>query len=193
MSHRLQIALFGTSADPPSVGHRAILRWLGDRYDRVAVWASDNPFKSHQTPLEHRATMLELTVEELRRADGTPCENVQFYSQLSSSRTLTSVQKARELWSDADLTLAIGSDLVPQLPDWYRVEDLLSLVTLLVIPRSGSPIAEDALARLREMGRVDVADLNAPDVSSTAYRQTRDGDKVPSSVEAYIHRQQLYA
>ena len=45
-----QIALFGTSADPPSIAHREILRWLCDRYDWVAVWASDNPMKPQQTP-----------------------------------------------------------------------------------------------------------------------------------------------
>lgn len=193
MSYSEHIALFGTSADPPSVGHRTILRWLSDRFDRVAVWASDNPFKSHQTPLEHRSAMLELTVQELRRHDGTPCENVEFHGDLSSSRTLTSVKKAGQVWPGAQLHLVIGSDLIHQLPEWYRVEELLYLVKLLVIPRPGSPIDPEALGVLRQMGRVDIADMTAPDVSSTAYRQTRDSDAVPSSVEAYIHRQKLYA
>lgn len=40
-----RVALFGTSADPPTVGHQAILRWLSEHYDQVAVWAADNPFK----------------------------------------------------------------------------------------------------------------------------------------------------
>jgi cytidyltransferase-like protein len=60
-----RIALFGTSADPPTSGHQAILNWLSQHYDLVAVWASDNPFKSHQTPLEHRSRMLRLLIEEL--------------------------------------------------------------------------------------------------------------------------------
>ena len=40
------VALFGTSADPPTSGHGAILGWLSQHYDQVAVWAADNPFKS---------------------------------------------------------------------------------------------------------------------------------------------------
>ena len=44
----MRIALFGTSADPPTAGHQKILRWLSEGYDRVAVWAADNPFKCHQ-------------------------------------------------------------------------------------------------------------------------------------------------
>ncbi|MGC9504726.1 nicotinate-nucleotide adenylyltransferase [Baaleninema sp.] len=190
-----RIALFGTSADPPSVAHRAILRWLSERFDRVAVWASDNPFKSHQTPLEHRAAMLGLTIEELQREDldSGRCHNLEFHPELSSPRSLTSVKTARALWQNADLTLVIGSDLVSQLPQWYRVDELLELVTLLVIPRPGAPIDEADMEQLRQMGRVDVADLHAPDVSSTAYRQSRDSGKIPPSVEAYIDREKLYA
>ncbi|MGB3262812.1 MAG: adenylyltransferase/cytidyltransferase family protein, partial [Microcoleus sp.] len=53
-----KIALFGTSADPPTAGHKTILSWLSQHFDWVAVWASDNPFKSHSTSLEHRSAML---------------------------------------------------------------------------------------------------------------------------------------
>jgi len=56
--------LFGTSADPPTAGHQAILSWLSERYDWVAVWAAD-PLKSHQTPLSHRGSMLRLLIERL--------------------------------------------------------------------------------------------------------------------------------
>ncbi|NEQ41665.1 MAG: nicotinic acid mononucleotide adenylyltransferase, partial [Okeania sp. SIO3I5] len=43
-----KIALFGTSADPPTAGHETIVRWLSQNFNKVVVWASDNPFKSHQ-------------------------------------------------------------------------------------------------------------------------------------------------
>jgi len=38
-----------------------------------------------------------------------------------------------------------------------------------------------------------VADLNAPPVSSTAYRQNGKPDVVDSSVKQYIQEQQLYS
>ena len=61
----MRIALFGTSADPPTAGHQEILQWLSERYDWVAVWAADNPFKSHQTALLHRAAMLQLLITNI--------------------------------------------------------------------------------------------------------------------------------
>ena len=40
------VALLGTSADPPSHGHRSLLAGLAATYPLVATWASDNPFNN---------------------------------------------------------------------------------------------------------------------------------------------------
>ena len=49
------VALFGTSADPPTRGHQALLEGLLQLYPTVATGASDNPLKQHGAPLEQRA------------------------------------------------------------------------------------------------------------------------------------------
>ncbi|MBE9225013.1 nicotinate-nucleotide adenylyltransferase [Phormidium sp. LEGE 05292] len=183
------IALFGTSADPPTTGHQAIMNWLSQHFDWVAVWASDNPFKSHQTPLEHRATMLRLLIKDI----DPPRYNIGLHQELSSPRTLETVEKAKSLWPDGELTLIIGSDLVTQLPRWYRVEDLLRQVELLVVPRPGSPIEEISLGELQNLGaKVAIASLNGPNVSSTAYRQHKDPTTLTPTIEEYIDREKLY-
>jgi nicotinate-nucleotide adenylyltransferase len=181
------IALFGTSADPPTEGHQAILMGLAQQFDEVAVWASDNPFKSHQTPLEHRERMLQLLIDEL------PQRNVHLYEELSHPRALITVDRARMHWVNADLTLVVGADLVTELPRWYQVEDLLHQVKLLVVPRPGYDLSEAALTTLRQMGAtVTIANLSAPAVSSTAYRESGNLEVVPPPVKAYIHQEQLY-
>lgn len=185
-----KIALFGTSADPPTAGHQAILKWLGDRYDYVAVWASNNPLKTHQTPLEHRTEMLKLLIAEIDNFKN----NIQLHEELSDRRTLISVQKAREKWGeDPQFILAIGSDLVRQIRRWYAVEQLLAKVEILVIPRPGYVIQEKDLKALQDLGtKVTVADLDAPEVSSTAYREAGDKDAVTLPVKNYIKRERLY-
>ena len=184
-----RIALFGTSADPPTAGHQAIVCWLGDRYDWVAVWAADNPFKSHQTPLEHREAMLQLLIEGIN----PPRHNIGFHPELSSYRTLSTVEKAKGWDANADFTLVIGSDLVCQLPRWYAVEELLRQVELLVVPRPGYALDEDSLEHLRQLGaKLAIADLTGPDVSSTAYRENGDTHALTPPIEAYIHREHLY-
>jgi nicotinate-nucleotide adenylyltransferase len=184
----IRVALFGTSADPPTSGHLAILCWLSQRYDRVAVWAADNPFKSQQTPLEHRSEMLRLLVEEMSQ------QNVGFHPELSSYRTLETVEKAKQRWGEeVDLTLVIGSDLISQLPRWYQVKDLLQQVQLLVVPRPGYAIENDNIEGLRQLGgKIAIADLTGLDVSSTAYRKNGDTQVLTPLIQAYIHQQHLY-
>lgn len=185
----LNIALFGTSADPPTAGHQAILVWLSQHFDRVAVWAANNPFKSHQTPLIHRMEMLQLLISAIN----PPQDNLHLYPELSKSRTIHTLEIAKTLWTDAIFTLVIGSDLVYQLPNWYHVETLLERVNLLVIPRPGFVPNEMALAELRRRGaRLTIADLTGPDTSSTAYREHGDTDALTPPIEAYIHREHLY-
>jgi len=186
-----EIALFGTSADTPTAGHQAILKWLSDRYDWVAVWASDNPFKGHQTPLSHRMEMLRLLIREIQ----PPQNNISLEVELSHLRSLISVQKAKAIWgNEAEYTLVIGSDLLSEIPRWYRVEELLKEVQILVIPRPGYPINKEALGQLQALGgKYTIADIDAPAVSSTAYREQQDKDIVTQPVKDYIHRQHLYA
>ena len=186
----MRIALFGTSADPPTSGHQAIIDWLSQHYDWVAVWAADNPFKSHETLLQHRAAMLQILISEI----DPPRQNVGFYQELSSKRTLETVEKAKQRWGPtADLTLALGSDLVSQLPRWYRVKDLLRQVQLLVVPRPGYPVEAAGMTQVQRLGgKIAIADLAGPAVSSTAYREHGDPEALTPPVEAYIHREHLY-
>lgn len=185
----LNIALFGTSADPPTAGHQLILRWLSYRFDWVAVWAADNPFKGHQTPLAHRIAMLKLLIEDLE----SPYRNVHLHPELSQSRTIHTLEIAKQHWRAARFTLVIGSDLIEQLPRWYRIDDLLQEVALLVVPRPGYPLSENSLEALKHRGaNLAIADLMGLNTSSTSYRERGAVDGLTPPIEDYIHREQLY-
>ncbi|BAT51534.1 nicotinic acid mononucleotide adenyltransferase [Nostoc sp. NIES-3756] len=185
-----KIALFGTSADPPTAGHQTILWWLSERYDWVAVWAADNPFKAHQTLLAHRAAMLRLLIADI----DAPRHNIALEQDLSSFRTLETVEKAKLRWgTQTEFTLVIGSDLLSQLPRWYRIEELLQQVQLLIVPRPGYAIDESSLETVQQLGgKIAIASLTGLDVSSTAYRESGDTEALTPPIVAYIHQQHLY-
>jgi nicotinate-nucleotide adenylyltransferase len=185
-----KIALFGTSADPPTAGHQKILRWLSERYDWVAVWAADNPFKSHQTLLAHRAAMLRLLITDIE----APRQNIALEQELSSFRTLETLDKAKSRWGeDTEYTLVIGSDLLHQLPRWYRVEELLQQVQLLIVPRPGYEIDESSLEAVEAVGgKIAIASLTGLDISSTAYREHGNTEALIPPIAAYINQQHLY-
>ncbi len=186
-----KIALFGTSADPPTAGHQSIIYWLSTHFDRVGIWASDNPYKDHKTSLDHRMAMLKLLIDNI----DPPCHNIYLSKQLSHRRSLISVAKAKEIWGEnTEYFLVIGSDLVKQIRQWYRIDELLAEVSILIIPRPGYAIHESDLNALKEIGgKYEIADLNAPAVSSTAYRKHGNENVLIKSVQDYIHQEKLYA
>jgi nicotinate-nucleotide adenylyltransferase len=186
-----KIALFGTSADPPTIGHQTVLDWLSQHYDRVIVWASDNPFKDHQTTLNDRTEMLNLAIAEIN----SDKRNISLRPDLSDRHTLVTVNKAREIWGEnIEYTLVIGSDILQQITNWYRIEELLKQVKILIVPRPGYLITEQDLNSLINMGgRCAIATLNAPKVSSSTYRFQKDKTLITSAVDNYILQKHLYS
>ncbi|HEY9737890.1 MAG TPA: nicotinate-nucleotide adenylyltransferase [Trichocoleus sp.] len=184
------IALFGTSADPPHQGHCAILRWLTTRFDHVAVWTANNPFKEHQTDLADRFRMLELLIEAL----DVPPGSVQLHPELSHMRSIVSIERAKQKWPDAHFTLVIGADLVRQLPHWYKAQEIFAAVSVLVVPRPGYSVSDQDLGELQSRGAtVEIAVMPQQyDVSSSQYRAD-EAATLPPAVQAYIEQNHLYS
>jgi nicotinate-nucleotide adenylyltransferase len=187
----MKVALFGTSADPPTIAHQEIIRWLASKFDRVAVWAADNPFKTHGASLEQRSQMLELLIAQI---DLSVSKHTHVYRELSSQRTLETFVTARSIWADSEFILTIGADLITQLPDWYRASELLAQVKLLIVPRTGSQISANDLQILTDLGaKIEIAPLSTPPISSTVIRNSHSLVGLTPRVAAYIQQHQLYA
>jgi nicotinate-nucleotide adenylyltransferase len=159
------IALFGTSADPPTHGHRALLEGLLALYPRVATWASDNPLKSHGAPLHARTALLEALVAAI----GDP--RLQVVPELSSPWTLETLARARQRWPEAEPVFVVGSDLLPQIPRWRSADTWLAGCRLAVAPRRGWPVAAEDLRELERRGaRVELLPLEIPASASSSLR-----------------------
>jgi nicotinate-nucleotide adenylyltransferase len=186
----MHISLFGTSADPPTLGHQSILEWLAKHFDLCVVWVSDNPFKSHRATLEQRVHMMKLAIASIQPV----CSNLELHPEISNPRTLITLQKAKAIWPHAEFTLVVGVDLIPQLPSWYRADELLSQIGILVVPRAGYAMPWTEIDLLKQRGvKIAIAELSVPMVSSSAYRNNGDRSGIIPSVAAYIDREHLYS
>jgi nicotinate-nucleotide adenylyltransferase len=181
------LALFGTSADPPTLGHRCLLAGLAEHYPQVRTWASDNPFKRHGAPLDVRAALLQALV------DGLDDPRVQMEQRLSSPRALDTLQRARSLWPDADLVFVVGSDLLPQIHRWFAADEILRRCRLAVVPRLGWPLESLQLEGLRQRGgTVEVLPLEIPATASSQIRRHPDPGLVPEELWPVLLEHDLY-
>jgi nicotinate-nucleotide adenylyltransferase len=181
------LALLGTSADPPTEGHRALLAGLAEHYGQVATWASDNPFKQHGASLALRAQLLAALVADLSDP------RVEHVQELSSPRALDTVTRATQRWPRHELVFVVGGDLAAQVPRWWRAAELLQRCRLAVVPRQGYALDPGALERIRELGgQAELLHLPVPATASSSIRRHPSPDQVPPALWAELVRHNLY-
>jgi nicotinate-nucleotide adenylyltransferase len=181
------IALLGTSADPPTCGHQALLEGLLERYPRVATWASDNPMKRHGASLAARSALLAALVGAI--AD----PRLEHAQDLSSPWAITTLERAAARWPSQELIFVVGSDLAGQIPSWKKADAVLQRCRLAIVPRAGWPLQPTDLAALEALGaRIDLLPLAVPASTSTALRQRPDPARIPSAVWPVLLQHNLY-
>ncbi len=181
------IALLGTSADPPTVGHQALLKGLLTLFPKVITWASNNPGKRHEIPLEKRFQLLKVLVNDIANPQ------LEIIHELSSPRTITTLEKAQQIWPTANLTFVIGSDLIEQVPDWVNVKSILKKTRIGIAPRDGWPINATQLNNIKILGgEIELLPLKIPSSSSSNFRKNPHKSLVPTSILPKLIQENLY-
>ena len=181
------IALFGTSADPPTLGHKALLSELTKIFPKVITWASDNPEKKHQIPLLKRTQLLRILVKKISHP------KLELVQELSSPRTIHTLKKAFEIWPEASFSFVIGSDLAVQIPQWLNVKSVLNKSKIAIAIRDGWPISDNQLDKIKNLGgEVELLPFKIPGSSSSKFRETPEESLVPSELVPTLIEENLY-
>ena len=181
------IALFGTSADPPTLGHEALLSELIKIFPKVITWASDNPDKKHHIPLLKRTQLLRILVKKFSHP------KLELVQELSSPRTIHTLKKAFQLWPEASFSFVIGSDLAVQVPKWLNAKSILNKATIAIAMRDGWPISDKQLEEIKKLGgKIDLLPFNIPASSSSKFREKPQEVLVPQEIVPLLIEQNLY-
>ena len=181
------IALFGTSADPPTLGHEALLNELTKIFPKVITWASDNPDKRHQIPLLKRTQLLRILVNKISHP------KLELVQELSSPRTIHTLKKASQLWPEAKLSFVIGSDLGAQIPKWLNARSILSKAAIAITMRDGWPISDKQLKEIKKLGgEIYLLPINIPESSSSKFRERPQEVLVPQELVPLLLEENLY-
>ena len=181
------IALFGTSADPPTLGHEALLGELTNIFPKVITWASDNPDKKHQIPLLKRTQLLRILVKKISHP------KLELVQELSSPRTINTLKKALKLWPEASFSFVIGSDLAIQVPKWLNAKSILKKATIAIAMRDGWPISDNQLEEIKNLGgEIELLPFNIPESSSSKFRERPQEFLVPQELLPLLLEENLY-
>ncbi len=186
-SQFITTALLGTSADPPTLGHKALLEGLLKLFPKVITWASDNPAKEHGLPLNKRTELLQILVKKIDHP------NLKLIQDLSSPRTFKTLEKAQTMLPKESFTFVIGSDLTGQVPHWTDAKKFLTRTRLGIAPREGWPIQKKELKAIEVLGgKIQLLPLIIPASSSSNFRENHNKSHLPSEVLKKILKENLY-
>ena len=181
------IALFGTSADPPTLGHQALLKELTKIFPKVITWASDNPDKKHQIPLVKRTQLLRILVKKISHP------KLELVQELSSPRTINTLKKAFQLWPEASFSFVIGSDLAVEIPKWLNPKSILNKAKIAIAIRDGWPISDQQIEEIKKLGgEIELLPFKIPKSSSSKFREKLQEGLVPSELIPTLLEENLY-
>jgi len=181
------IALFGTSADPPTIGHKKILEELSKIYAFTISYVSNNPNKNHKEDISIRSHLLKTLIEDLDNP------KILFNQCVSSKWAVESIEKCKRIYELNNLDFVIGSDLIKDIFYWKNFDKITDEVSFLVILREGYPVESKTLKMLETYKvKFKISNIQIPNISSSKLRLNFNYSNLPTSLIDIVKKNNLY-
>jgi len=181
------IALFGTSADPPTIGHKKILEELSKIYAFTISYVSNNPKKKHIEDISIRSHLLKTLIEDLNNP------KILFNQCVSSKWAVESIKKCKRIYELTNLDFVIGSDLIKDIFYWKNFDKITDEVSFLVILREGYPVESNTLKMLETYKvKFKISTIKIPNISSSKLRSNFNYSNLPTSLIDIVKKNNLY-
>ncbi|MCZ8518668.1 MULTISPECIES: nicotinate-nucleotide adenylyltransferase [Paenibacillus] len=193
----MKIGLMGGTFDPIHIGHLLAADSVSTALELDEVWFMPTNVPPHKdrkpgATAAQRLEMVRLAVEGHPRFRVSDVE----LRMGGISYSIDTVSMLREEHPGYAFHYIIGADMVQYLPKWYRIEELIGLVTFIGLERPGYSTGYDTLpGPIREAVRL--VPMPQIELSSTEIRQRRAEGlsaryRVPDRVNEYIEVNSLY-
>ena len=181
------IALFGTSADPPTIGHKKILEELSKIYAFTVSYVSNNPNKNHIEDISIRSHLLKTLIEDLDNP------KILFNQSVTSQWAVESIKKCKKIYKFNNLDFVIGSDLIKDIFHWKNFDKILEEVSFFIILRDGYPVESNTLKMLETYNvKFKISSIKIPNISSSKFRFNFNYSNLPKSLIDFVKKNNLY-
>ena len=182
------IALFGTSADPPTIGHKKILEELSQIYALTISYVSNNPTKKHKEDISIRSHLLKTLIEDLDNP------KIIFNQKVSSPWAIDSIKNCKKIYEFNTLDFVIGSDLIKDIFCWKNFDKIIKEVSFFIIIREGYPIESSTLNILEShQVKFKISTIKIPNISSSKFRLNFNYSNLPTSLINIVKKNNLYS
>ncbi|MFP7493566.1 nicotinate-nucleotide adenylyltransferase [Terribacillus saccharophilus] len=185
-----KVGLLGGTFDPPHLGHLFIAQEVQYRLGLDEVWfipAYEAPHKAKsRTDAGIRLEMVQAAIADNKHFRMEPIE----VDRLGKAYTFDTITLLQEMHPGTAFHFIIGADLVESLHTWYRIDELVDIVTFAGVGRPGY--------ELKTTYPVTYVDIPELEISSSMIRErVEQGAPVhyllKDEVSDIIKEQKLYA
>ena len=181
------IALFGTSADPPTIGHKKILEELSRIYTFTISYVSNNPNKKHKEDITILIHLSKTLIEDLDNP------KILFNQRVSSLWAVESIKKCKTIYEFNNLDFVIGSDLIKDIFHWKNFDKIIKEVSFFIILREGYPVESNTLKMLETYKvKFKISTIKIPNISSSKFRLNFNYSNLPTSLIDFVKKNNLY-
>lgn len=189
-----RIGIFGGAFDPVHLGHVRVAEsfWGSNLIDRLLILPTPvSPHKEteNQSSFKHRFEMLKLAFKSY---DSVIISDLEAHLP-KPSYTLQTIEHLQDENPENIYFLCIGEDNLESFHKWWKYEDILKKVTIIVARR---PDAQSSEQKSEILERAIFVDHNEMEISSTEIREGVRIDNlikyVPVPVADYIRSNNLY-
>lgn len=183
-------ALFIGTFNPIHNGHLMIANYVlnNANIDKVLFIPSPNaPFKDTSNELldfKTRCDLIELSIcgIETRRMSYSSIEETLSYP----TYTYNTVKKLQEISYEVDFSLIIGADNLKQLHTWYKINELITMVNLIIIPRGDIDCNKEIRVLKEKYNTKDIIILNDCPQSNLSSTFIRNQLKQGKTIDFYV-------
>jgi len=190
-SKREKVGILGGTFNPPHMGHLVMADQVKDQLDLDKILfmpTAEPPHSSVEKKTissDIRVEMVELAIQDNSNFD------IELYEVESGGKNYTydTMKALIELYPAVDFYFIIGGDMVSDLPNWYKIEELVQLVQFVGVKRPGYEVESEY--------PIIIVDTPLIDISSSSIRKKVAIDcsiryLVPEAVREYIELEGLY-
>lgn len=188
--HKKQVGIMGGTFNPPHLGHLVIAESVGSQLGLDKILFIPDATPPHQTPktaiaAKHRVAMVQRAITGNEHFALETAE----VKRGGISYSYDTMMTLKQQHPDTDYYFIIGADMVADLPNWHRIDELTKIVQFVGVKRPGYSV----------QSRYPILWVDAPlmAISSTMIRRrVQMGCSirylVPDAVIDYIEKEGLY-
>lgn len=184
-----EIGILGGTFDPPHIGHLIIAEEVRRALALEEIWfipSYEPPHKAEATiNAKTRLNMLSLAIENNCSFKINPIE----IQRKEKSYTIHTMEILTQQYPQTNFYFIIGADMVEYLPNWYKIDELIELVTFVGVEREGFSVKSSYPILTVKIPMINIS-------SSMLRERLRKGESaqylIPDKVYRYIKENRLY-